>query len=74
MSEQSVQSILLDCNDDVTLSDVLNKAEVDYDEYVKALEVTNSGTVIVLRRKPNEKNINNYNASVMLAWQASTDI
>ena len=43
-----VYKVLLDCN--VTLSDVQNKAEVDYDEYVKALEVTNSGTVIVLRR------------------------
>ena len=63
--------VLLDCNDDETLSDVLIKAEVDYDEYVKALEVTNSGTVIVLRRELNEKNINNYNASVILAWQAS---
>ena len=42
-----VYKVLLDCNDDVTLNDVLNKAEVDYDEYVKALEVTNSGTVIV---------------------------
>ena len=62
-----VYKVLLDCNDDVKLSDVLNNTEVDYDEYVKALEVTTSGTVIVSRREPNK----NINASVMLAWQYS---
>ena len=74
MFNQSVQSIQFDCNDDVTLSDVLSKAEVDYDEYVKALKFTNSGTVIVIKREPIEKNINNYNPNVMLAWQANMDI
>ena len=29
---------------------------------------------MILKRKPNECNINNYNASVMLAWQANMDI
>ena len=33
-----------------------------------------AGTVVLLERKPNEQNINNYNASVMLAWQANMDI
>ena len=42
-----VYKVLLDCNDDETFSDVLSKAEVDYDKYVKALEVINSGTVPV---------------------------
>ena len=47
---------------------------MEYDDYVKALEVTSSGTVIVLKRKPHEKNINNYNPTVMLAWQANMDV
>ena len=29
---------------------------------------------MVLKRKPNECNINNYNGAVTLAWQANTDI
>ncbi len=42
--------------------------------YVKALEVTNSGTVVLFKRAPNEQNVNNYNPSVMSAWQANIDI
>ena len=30
--------------------------------------------VVILKRKPSECNINNHNASVMLAWQANMDI
>ena len=29
---------------------------------------------IVLKRRPNECNVNNYNSPVTLAWQANTDI
>ncbi len=47
---------------------MLTKANVDRNDYVKALEVTNSGTVV---RSPNEQN---YNPSVMSAWQANMDI
>ena len=71
---QKVRTVLLDCNDNVPLRDILSKAKVNYDDYVKALEVTSSGTVIVLKREPHEKNINNYNPIVMLAWQANMDI
>ena len=39
-----------------------------------ALELTNSGNVVLLMREPCEQNINNYNPSGMLAWQANMDI
>ena len=68
-----VRKVLPDCDDNASL-DVLSKAGVDRSEYVQALEVTNSGTVVLLKREPREQNINNYNASVMLAWQANMDI
>ena len=29
---------------------------------------------MLLKREPNEQKVNNYNASVMLAWQANMDI
>ena len=66
-----MRKVLPDCIDNDTLDDVLSKANVDRSEYFQALEVTNSGTVVLLKRAPNEKNVNNYNASVMLAWQAN---
>jgi len=66
--------VLPDCDDNASLDDVLSKAAVDRSEYVQALVVTNSSTVVLLKREPREQNINNYNASVMLAWQANMDI
>lgn len=59
---------------DLSLDDVLNKANVSHDQYLSALEVSTKGNVLVLKRRPKECNINNYNAPVMLAWQANMDI
>ncbi len=53
---------------------LLNEAEVTEDEYTDALEVSNRGSVVLLKRDPNVCFINNYNPSVMLAWQANMDI
>ena len=36
--------------------------------------MSTNGHVVVLKREPNECFINNYNPSVMLAWQANMDI
>ena len=55
----------------MSLDDLLEKAE---SEYTQALEVSSKGNVVVLRREPNECSVNNYNPSVMLAWQANMDI
>ena len=41
---------------------------------MNALEMSNNGNVVVLKRGPNECCINNYNPSVMLARQANMDI
>ncbi len=62
-----------DC-DDLSLDDLLDKVGVSYDEYEEALKVTTSSSVVVLKRKPNECNINYYNPHVLLAWQANMDI
>ena len=69
-----VRQVLPDCDPNATIDDVLTKASVDRDEYVEALQVTKGGNVVLLKREPNEQNINNYNASVMVAWQANMDI
>ena len=53
---------------------MLAKADVTLDQYVTALQVSSKGSVVILKRKPSECNINNHNASVMLAWQANMDI
>ena len=69
-----VRQVLPDCDPTATIDDVLTKASVDREEYVKALQVTKAGKIVLLKREPNNQNVNNYNASVMLAWQANMDI
>ena len=55
-------------------TEILDKAEVTEKDYIDALEVSSNGSVVVLKREPNERFINNYNPSVMLAWEANMDI
>ena len=69
-----VQKLIAEGNTDISLDDLLDKAEVPESEYIQALQVSNKGNVVVLRREPNECSVNNYNPSVMLAWQANMDI
>ena len=44
----------------MSLDDLLDKAEVSESEYIRALEVSSEGNVVVLRREPNECAVNNY--------------
>ena len=69
-----MRKVLPDCDDNATIHDMLSKADVELDKYIEALEITTSGTVVLLKRQPNEQNINNYNASILLAWQANMDV
>ena len=38
------------------------------------MQASSTGNVVVLKREPSECFVNNYNSSVMLAWQANMDI
>ena len=40
----------------------------------EALEVSDKESVVLLKREPSECMANNYNGSVMLAWQANMDL
>ena len=69
-----VRKFLIEEDVNVTLCDLLNRASLFVVEYEKALATTARGNKIILRRDPCEGNINNYNPSVLLAWQANMDI
>ena len=69
-----VQKLIVDGNTDLSLAELLDKAEVTEKDYIDALEVSTNGNVVVLKREPGECFINNYNPSVMLVWQANMDI
>ena len=71
---EKVQKLTAESDTDLSLDELLQKAEVTEKDYINALQVTTKGDVVLLKREPNECCINNYNASVMLAWQANMDI
>ena len=57
-----------------TLENILEKIAVDYDDYEDALKISERGKQIVLRRRPNECFINNYNKHFIKAYQANMDL
>ena len=63
-----VHKVLADGNSELSLDEILVKADISLDEYTKAPEVSSKGSVVVLKRQPNECNVNNYNAPVTLTW------
>ena len=69
-----VHKVLADGHTDKNFDEVLVQANVALHEYTEALEVSNRGSVVVLKREPSECMVNNYNGPVMLAWQANMDL
>jgi hypothetical protein len=56
------------------LMGLLASANVSYSDYCAALAISKRGRKVLLKRLPNECNVNNYNKAVMLAWQANMDL
>ena len=71
---EKVQKLLKEASTDMSLADLLNRADVSETDYVEALENSCTGNVVVLKRELSESCINNYNPAVLLAWQANMDI
>ena len=69
-----VHKVIADGHTDKSLDEILVLASVALDEYTGALEVSNKGNVVILKLKPSECMVNNFNGPVMLAWQANMDL
>ena len=48
--------------------------KISSDKYHEALSISERGKTVVLKRKPNEMWVNNYNPHFMKAWKANIDI
>ena len=57
-----------------TLEQILEKLEIDEEDYENALQVSERGKQVILKRRPNECFINNYNKRLITAYQANMDI
>ena len=61
----------------MTVDDVLEEADVDKDVYTEAVRwahTRNGQPAILLERSPSEMFVNNYNPTLMRAWQANLDV
>ena len=62
-------------NPDLSIQKILSSLDISEKEYYSALSISgNSDNGIHLKRSPNSCFINNYNPTVLLAWQANRDI
>ena len=68
-----VHKVLLHGPTDLSLEELLAKVDIERDT-TKPLETSKGGSLVILKREPNECCVNNYNAPVMLAWQANIDL
>ena len=59
-----------------TLDQILKHENVGVDshDYHDALAISTRGNVVIMKRKPNEQWVNNYNPHFMKAWMANMDI
>ncbi|XP_078621306.1 uncharacterized protein LOC144887780 [Branchiostoma floridae x Branchiostoma japonicum] len=70
-----VRSVMDDKNipEDISLQNLLQKADVSPDAYEQALKVAKSEKII-LQRHPSERNINQYNPKILATWRANMDL
>lgn len=56
------------------LSDLLEACNITHDEYMKYVNDLTSGMAIVMRRRPQDCFVNNYNPDLLRIWNANMDI
>lgn len=69
-----VCDLLVKGNTDIKIDDLLKLANLSPAEYKEAISRTASGLVMILKRKPKDCYITNYNVDGLQAWQAYMDI
>ncbi len=63
-----------DIDEETTLDDLLRKLNIPYKTYKEALQTSERGSTVVLKRTVKERYVNNYNPLFLEAWNANLDI
>ena len=63
-----------DDDSDISLEDFLKKLDIKKDDYVAALEISERGSTVILKREVSERNVNNFNPDFIHAWNGNMDI
>ena len=59
---------------ETTIGQLLALAQVTEDDYYRAHEISERGTVVILKRKVDEIYINNYNPEWLKVWDGNMDL
>ena len=62
---------LEDSEEDIELEDFLNTLGISLDDYEKSLKISSRGKTIILKRRVNERMVNNYNDKMIKVWRAN---
>ena len=65
---------LTDEEDNISLADFLRNIDVGYEDYKAALKISEKGEVVILKRKVDERFVNNYNPCFAKAWNGNSDL
>ena len=71
---EKAKSLISSPNPPKTFEDFFSRLQVSRELYHEALSLSKKGKVVVLKRRPNETHINNYNKQWLQAWNANMDI
>ena len=63
----------LDTNNS-SLKEILDRSAISEETYIEALQTSQCGNTLILKRKPKEMHINNYNPDILRTWKANMDI
>lgn len=63
-----------ECSRDITLPDLLQRAQVDQQQYDEAVKMAKTGKQIILKREPREAWVNQYNPDILRTWRANVDL
>ena len=58
----------------ITIEQILSKANIQSEDYYAALNVSQTGACVILKRTPKEIYINNYNPEWLKAWDGNMDL
>ena len=75
---EDVKEVLIKLTEDeqnsLTIDEILTRAKVKKNDYYEALSFSKTGITVILKRRPNEIYINNYNPEWLKAWDGNMDI
>ena len=74
IKEKVREKLTHDLDENYDLDMLLKEVGIEKEDYLEALKISERGIQVVLKRRPCEAFVNNYNIDYLSAWQANIDV